>query len=128
MVQKRTITKKNDVLLALAQTRGMIYKACEVVGISAETYYRWLREDPEFADKAQTITELALDHVETKLQELIDKGNVNAIIFYLKTKGKKRGYIEKTEIDSRNINLNVDTEVDEKLKELLRKIRDGTNQ
>ncbi len=52
----------------------------------------------KLATKADTQID-ALDFMESRLLKAIDKGNVTAIIFYLKTKGKDRGYIEPQEID-----------------------------
>jgi hypothetical protein len=39
-----------------------------------------------------------------------DAPNTSAIIFYLKTKGKHRGYVERTEqaIDLKSINITID--------------------
>ncbi len=44
------------------------------------------------------IDEATLDFVESKLFELLNKGDKTAIIFYLKCKGKNRGYVERSEI------------------------------
>jgi hypothetical protein len=43
------------------------------------------------------IQEAMLDLVEAKLREKVNEGNMTAIIFYLKTKGKQRGYVERSE-------------------------------
>ncbi|MEF2920033.1 MAG: hypothetical protein U0O22_06120, partial [Acutalibacteraceae bacterium] len=51
------------------------------------------------------INEATLDFVESKLLENIKKGEVTSIIFYLKTKGRNRGYQEKTEIDINSLKL-----------------------
>lgn len=39
-----------------------------------------------------------LDFAESKLLQLLDMGDKTAIIFYLKCKGKSRGYIERQEL------------------------------
>lgn len=46
-------------------------------------------------NKYQDILDTALDFVEGKLLENIAEGDVTSIIFYLKPKGKHRGYTEK---------------------------------
>lgn len=43
--------------------------------------------------------ETLLDLAESKLIQNIQDQDTTSIIFYLKTQGKKRGYIEKSEID-----------------------------
>ena len=42
---------------------------------------------------------IALDFGETQLHAQIREGNTSATIFFLKTKGKRRGYIERSEMD-----------------------------
>lgn len=64
-------------------------------GINRSTYYKWRKEDPEFATAADEVQEAQIDFVESKLMGLINAGDTTATIFYLKTKGKKRGYSEK---------------------------------
>ena len=41
-----------------------------------------------------------IDFAETHLKEQIEKGSTPATIFYLKTRGKKRGYGESLDITS----------------------------
>lgn len=73
------------------ENNGNISKSCEEVGISRGTYYNWIKE-PEFKEHLNQMEDIKIDYVENKLFELIDKGNVTAIIFYLNNKGKRRGY------------------------------------
>jgi hypothetical protein len=48
----------------------------------------------------ESLEGVALDLAESKLHEEILGGNTAAIIFFLKTKGKKRGYVERQEVES----------------------------
>lgn len=86
---------KGKFLEALAAAAGIVLTACESVNVSRSTYYRWYKEDAAFAERVDEISEEQLDFVEGKLLKSIKDGDTTAIIFYLKTKGKKRGYSEK---------------------------------
>lgn len=94
----KTELNKKALLEALEKSLGVITTACKSVGISRETCYRWMREDSEFNEQLESISEMALDFVESKLFKKIDGEDTASIIFYLKTKGKGRGYVERKEI------------------------------
>lgn len=76
---------------------GIIATACEAIGIGRSTYYRWYNADPDFRERVDEVTETQVDFVESKLMQAINAGDTTATIFYLKTKGKKRGYNEKAQ-------------------------------
>lgn len=96
------MTKKKLLLQCLREHRGIIKYACEAVPVARQTFYDWCNNDPKFKRAYEDILEEQIDHVENKLMEAIEsggKGAVTAQIFYLKTKAKHRGYIEKIEND-----------------------------
>lgn len=115
-------TLKKAMIEALEKSLGIVTTAAEQVGISRKTHYQWLKEDEEYKQEVESLTDAALDYAESKLFEKITGVEVvsgydkesgepitytqppsdTAIIFYLKTKGKKRGYIEKTEVEHIN--------------------------
>lgn len=105
---------------ALQSSLGIVTKACESVGIDRKTHYNWYNSDPEYKESVDSISDIALDFVESKLHEKISGIQVGketkdglevytvppsdtAIIFYLKTKGKKRGYIERVETENSSV-------------------------
>jgi len=89
---------KKAMIEALEKSLGIVTQACKVVGISRDTHYRWMKDDEEYKQAVQELGDVALDFAESKLHKLIDQGNPAATIFYLKTKGKERGYVERQEI------------------------------
>ena len=92
--------KKEKLLEALKETQGLIYHACKKAGnISRSTYYRYVKEDAEFAKAVEEIKEAQVDYVEGQLIKNISKGKETSIIFYLKSKAKDRGYTEKSSLD-----------------------------
>tara|TARA_B100000424_G_C22846856_1_gene451672 strand:- start:82 stop:402 length:321 start_codon:yes stop_codon:yes gene_type:complete len=101
-------------LEALEQTLGVVTTACKSTGIPRSTFYKWIREDEKFKRSVQDIENIALDFAESQLHTQMKNGNTSATIFYLKTKGKKRGYIERSELDLTSgedpikININID--------------------
>ena len=93
--QERTTQTKADMIRALETNLGIVSNACKTVGIERKTHYRWLEDDAEYAASVAAIQEHALDYVEHQLFKLVQNMETAAIIFYLKTKGKGRGYIER---------------------------------
>jgi len=94
---KKQRTKK-AILQALQKSLGVVTEACDKVGINRTTFYKYYNEDQEFRKAADEMQEVSLDFAESQLFEQMRNGSAAATIFYLKTKGKKRGYIEKSEI------------------------------
>jgi hypothetical protein len=96
----RTAIKKARFLKAYALKECNTSAACEAAGIGSRgTIGAWKSEDPAFAEAVFDLEEADLDFSESALKKQIKQGNIAAIIFHLKCKGKKRGYVEKTEID-----------------------------
>ena len=85
-------------LKALEQSLGVVTVACKKANIPRSTFYKWLNEDIEFAKQVKDIENIALDFAESQLHKQISENSTSATFFYLKTKGKKRGYIERQEI------------------------------
>tara|TARA_R110002049_G_scaffold292697_1_gene477298 strand:+ start:326 stop:679 length:354 start_codon:yes stop_codon:yes gene_type:complete len=91
--------KKESILEALEKSLGVVTVACKQADVPRSTYYKWLNEDEEFAKAVKDIENIALDFGESQLHKQIGDGNTSATIFFLKTKGKKRGYVERSELD-----------------------------
>ncbi|MBQ2788835.1 MAG: hypothetical protein IJE97_04305, partial [Thermoguttaceae bacterium] len=54
--------------------------------------------------------ERALDFVESKMFQAIQNGDVRLIQFYLSTKGRKRGYAPKTDVETGPVVLQISQE------------------
>ena len=91
----KRILKKETFLASLLSSDGNISKACGQTNISRTTIYDWIKKDDGFKDKVSYVSEELLDMAEDQLLTMIRNGNLTATIFYLKTKGQARGYIEK---------------------------------
>jgi hypothetical protein len=89
---------KSRLLEALENSLGVVTTACKKANVSRKTFYQYCNDDPEFKKAVDDIENIALDFAESQLHKQIQGGNTAATIFYLKTKGKKRGYVERQEI------------------------------
>jgi hypothetical protein len=101
------MAKKHDVVFhkqklidALERSLGIVSAACKEVGISRTMFYEYCKTDPEFKRAVDDIYEIQTDFVENQLLKNIKNGDNAAIIFYLKYKGKKRGYVYSQDIQT----------------------------
>lgn len=92
-------------LAALEEHLGIVSSAAKVVGIARSTHYNWLDSDEVYKQAVSDISEASLDFAESILFQLMKDKDTTAVIFYLKTKAKKRGYVERQEIAA-DVNLN----------------------
>ena len=74
-----------------------ISATCKKIGISRRSYYKWIDANPEFKAAVTDEQDALIDLAETKLQQNIMEGKEQSIFFFLKTKGKSRGYVETVE-------------------------------
>lgn len=94
--------QKNAVCEQLKKT-PIVQIACEKVGLSRATYYRWRKTDKKFAEEAdKSLCEgilLINDLAESQLLSAIHDKNMTAIIFWLKN--RHRDYAQKLEISAK---------------------------
>ena len=96
----RTNERKQAVIEQLKESLGIVTTACINAGIDRSTFYEWMKNDAEFAKAVDDIEDVTLDFVEGKLLQNVKDNDTQSILFYLKTKGKRRGYTERTEIQA----------------------------
>lgn len=145
-VLQDTPERKEQFLDALERHYGILTEACRAIGLNRSTYYLWYENDPDFKIAVDDINEVAIDFVEGKLFERIngvevikgvdDSGkpilyslppDVSAIGLYLKTRGKKRGYVERTEFTGADGSELFQGKSDEELKQILKLISEKIN-
>jgi hypothetical protein len=105
-----TSLKKKAILERLIETRGIIGKSCIEVGISRTMFWEWLKKDPKFKEAYNEILEQKVDWAETHLDDIIKDKNLGATTWFLKNKGKHRGWSDKTEVDQ-TVNINQPIEI-----------------
>lgn len=91
-------TLKKKMIEALVKSKGNVTNASKSIGIAPKTHYEWVKNDDEYKEEVDGVLDIAIDYVENKLFERIEDGDTTATIFYLKTIGKRRGYIERSEV------------------------------
>jgi len=99
MKKRQNPTKKKAMIQALEKSLGVVTTASKIAGIHRDTHYEWMKKDPIYKTEVDQIDNITLDFAESQLHKQIQEGNTTATIFLLKTKGKKRGYVERQEID-----------------------------
>jgi len=95
--QKREQTAER-IIKAITESQGLLTLAAKKSGIGYRTICRYVAEYPTVKQAAMDAKERMLDFAESKLYQKISEGDNTAIIFYLKTQGKPRGYIERSEV------------------------------
>ena len=105
--RKRKVSD-SEIASALIRARGLVAVAAQLLKqdkheagneefkISRQAIEQRIKKSQRLTDVATQCDEETLDIVEGKLMTAIQKGDMTAIIFYLKCKGKKRGYVERT--------------------------------
>jgi len=94
--KKRELTAQK-LIKAIHESNGLLTFAAKKAGVGYATIKRYVAEFPSVAQAVVDSKEGMLDFAEGKLYSKIKDGDNTAIIFYLKTQGKARGYIERQE-------------------------------
>lgn len=95
-MSKRKIT--NEELAAMYEKKGAnISATCLALGIDRKTFYNRRKASAQLNERLESVEESLIDYAESKLMKAITDDNLTATIFYLKTKGRNRGYVERVE-------------------------------
>jgi len=116
------LTKKQILFLeAFEKHATNISRACKVVNIDRGTHYNWFSTNSTYKEKIEAIQESMIDFAESMLYKNMKSGKESSILFFLKTRGRDRGYIEKQDI---NMRTNVSFE-NETLREIQEQLKNG---
>lgn len=86
-LEKKAYESKKDILEQLSKT-PVVIAAIQASGVARSTYYKWRKEDTDFArlsdDAIKEGRKFVNDIAVSKLMQLINAGSITAIIFWLK--------------------------------------------
>ena len=82
---------------AIVKAFGNLSTASKSLAVERATLYKWIEQEG-LEEAVQEGRNNRLDFAESMLDKGMQEGNMTATIFFLKTQGKSRGYIERQEI------------------------------
>jgi predicted transcriptional regulator len=87
----------DEVAQALRDSRGLVTHAAERLGISRVALSKRIKNHPSLQEVRDESREAMTDLAEHSLHTAIQTGESWAVLFYLKTQGRERGYVERLE-------------------------------
>ncbi len=87
----------SDIEPLVAEKNGNIAAIARALRVDRHTIDRRMNESPMLKQAIEDAREGMLDNAESVLYREILNGNMTAVIFFLKTQGRKRGYVERQE-------------------------------
>lgn len=94
--------RPESVIAALEASRGMVATAARALGCSRNTIAAYAKRHAAVREALEDQRELMTDAAEGKLYDRIGAGDAWAVCFYLKTQGKERGYVERSELTGKD--------------------------
>ena len=109
MEQNRTKINKERLLKALESSLGVITTALKTTDLSRTNFYKWLKEDEEFAAKVEEIENIQQDFIKSKYYECVKDKVPSVVIHAAKT---RLGWNETNKVDltsgNDKIKINID--------------------
>jgi hypothetical protein len=102
----------------IREANGNLTLAAQMMGISRTSLVRYLKDWPEAAQVLAETREQTKDKIEHKLFEKALDGDLTAIIFYLKTQGRDRGYQENSRVESVSVRMDVSKLTEDQLRRI----------
>jgi|TARA_R100000458_G_C8277373_1_gene252878 hypothetical protein len=113
MEQNRTKINKERLLKALESSLGVVTTALKATDLSRTNFYKWMKEDEEFAAKVHEIKNIENDFIKSKYYECVKDKVPSVVIHAAKT---RLGWNETNKLDvtsdGKAINMPVITFVD----------------
>ena len=98
MGNKNQFTAK-QFINAIPKTGGIVSAIAKKVGCSWDTAKKYITTYPTIASAYANECESVLDMAESKVISMMNKEDGAMLRYYLSTKGKSRGYVERKEVE-----------------------------
>lgn len=92
---RKPILDAELVAAALAELQGNVAATAKRFGVARQSVQAIIDKRPSLQKVCHDAREGMLDHAESSLYRAVINGEAWAVCFFLKTQGKKRGYVEK---------------------------------
>lgn len=128
VISKKRQQTARRIIKALGESQGLLTLAAKTSGVGYRTLLRYIADYPSVKEASIEAKERMIDFAESKLYQNIKEGDNTAIIFYLKTQAKHRGYIERAEVSGiggEPIRYEIDTKDSETKQLTVRLIKGG---
>lgn len=103
-MSKKYLPSVKRIAKVLENARGFVQLAAKQLGIATSTLYKVINKNPELKEVMLLAREEMIDIAEYKLHQHIINDNLTAIMFYLRTIGRSRGYSDKLDLTVDNLN------------------------
>lgn len=91
---KKSPLTEEEVAKALVAFKGLQYLAAEALDVDPTRVGQIIKKSPMLQELRDNLLERRLDVAEMNLSELTEEKDLGAIIWFLRTQGRKRGYVE----------------------------------
>ena len=120
--------KTSEAIAAIEKSHGNVSQAAKALGISRQYLHRYVNKHSTVHEALSEARATVCDFAEGKLLEAMHNGEGWAIMFYLRTQGRSRGYgnVIVVEPSIEGVMRALENMTDEELAELTKRVRNNS--